>query len=248
MSEYAQQTISATKVAVGALGAKFMFHPTTLAMGKAAGMPNGFATYFAGRGGVLGDCDADVVVATWGYFEPSLVRKMWEAGTAVLPARQAGSLYAEGARQWGRDYLGSVKAKSIESFNTLAERVVTNADVQGLGLFAGWRSEPLPDDDLGRAGQLVHVLRELRGSVHLLAVVATGLTPLEAHVTARGVDGAKMFGWNDPTVLPKPKKAALAKAETLTDKLCVPAYSVLSERQSATFRASVAALSKAMPD
>jgi hypothetical protein len=248
MSDHAVETITATKAAIGALGAKFMFHPTTVAMGKAAGMPNGFALYFAGRGGVLGDCDADVVLASWGYFEPALVRKMWEAGTAILPARAAGSLYAESARRWGRDHLGGVKEKSIDTFNTLGERVVAAADSQGLPLFAAWCSEPLPADALGRAGQLLHVLREHRGSVHLLAVIASGLTPLEAHVTSRGIDGARMFGWNDPTALPKRRPALLKKAEALTDKLCVQAYSVLSERQSASFRASVAALRKAVPD
>jgi hypothetical protein len=247
MSDHAVETIAATKASIGALGAKFMFHPTTVAMGKAAGMPHGFATYFAGRGGVLGDCDADVVLAAWGYFEPELVRKMWETGTAVLPARAAGSLYAEGARQWGRDHLGAVKEKSIETFNTLGVKLLKAADVQGLPLFAAWRAEPLPSDALGCAGQLLHVLREHRGSVHLLAVVALGLTPLEAHVTNRGVDGAKTFGWNDASALPKPRPALLKKAETLTDKLCIPAYSALSARESASFRAAVATMRKVVP-
>jgi hypothetical protein len=248
MSDHAVETIAATKASIERLGAKFMFHPTTVAMGKAAGMPHGFATYFAGRGGVLGDCDADVVLAAWGYFEPGLVRKMWHAGTDVLPARAAGAMYAEGSRQWGRDHLGAVKEKSIETFNTLGLKLVEAADVQGLPLFAAWRGEPLPSDALGRAGQLLHVLREHRGSVHLLAVVATGMTPLQAHVTNRGVDGAKMFGWNDEAALPKPRPALLKKAEALTDKLCIPTYSVLSERQSASFRAAVAAIRKVVPD
>ena len=246
MSAYALETITATNASIFALGSKFMFHPVTVAKGKEAGFANGFAMYFAGRGGPLGDCDADVVVASWGYFEPSLVRKMWEAGTAAMPARKAGEFYANASAQWGRDNLTGVKG--LAAFNKLAEKLVRAADVQGLPLFAAWRAEPLPADTEGRAGQLLHVLREYRGSVHLLAIVATGLTPLEAHVTSRGVDGAKLFGWTDESTLPKPRPAAWKKAEALTDKLCVPTYSVLTEREAASFTKAVATIRKVIKD
>lgn len=241
------ETIQATKGSIQLLGAQFMFHPTTVAMGKAAGMPNGFANYFAGRGGVLGDCDADTMLSAWGFFEPGMARKMWEAGTAAVPARKAGSLYAEASRQWARDHLSGVKESSVTTFNKHAEAIVSGADATALTLFAGWRNEPLPEDPLGRAGQLLHVLREHRGSIHLVALVATGLNPLQAHVTKRGVEGAKLFGWGDPAALPKPKPAAHKKAEALTDKLSIPAYSVLSPKQGAAFVKAVAAFRRALP-
>jgi hypothetical protein len=248
MENPALDCILATKGPIGLLGSKFMFHPKTVAMGAELGFPNGFAMYFAGRGGVLGDGDADVVLASWGFFEPSLVRKMWDAGTAAVPARRAGTFYAEAAAQWGRDHLSAVKG--LPTFNKLATKLVASADVQGLPLFAGWRAEPLPpvDDAAGRAGQLLHVLREHRGSVHLLAVIASGLTPLEAHVTKRGIDGAKLFGWTDPAELPKPRPAAHKKAEALTDKLCVPTYAELTDRELVQFAKSVTTIGKAVKD
>ena len=57
-----------------------MLHPDTLKIGSEAGYPNGFAWYVAGRGGVLGDVDADVIVSAFAYFNPKIVRKMWLAG------------------------------------------------------------------------------------------------------------------------------------------------------------------------
>ena len=45
-----------------------MLHPDTLTPGKAAGYPGGFAYYVVGRGGVLGDVDASVVVSAFAFF------------------------------------------------------------------------------------------------------------------------------------------------------------------------------------
>ena len=50
---------------IGSLGAKYMLDPETMAHGAAAGYPNGFAYYVAGRGGVLGDVDSDVVYSAF---------------------------------------------------------------------------------------------------------------------------------------------------------------------------------------
>jgi hypothetical protein len=44
----------------------------------------------------------------------------------------------------------------------------------------------------------VSVLRELRGSVHVLAVVAAGLGPLAAVLATGGEENARRFGWPEP--------------------------------------------------
>ena len=64
---------------VGMLGGGFMLDPSVLGAGKEAGYPNGFVYYVVGRGGVLGDVHADVVVSAFGFFAPDLVSKMWNA-------------------------------------------------------------------------------------------------------------------------------------------------------------------------
>lgn len=117
---------------VGDLGARFMLHAETMEAGKEAGYPNGFAYYMAGRGGVLGDVDADVVYAAFMFFNPAVVAKMWNAGIAVAGAGSAARSYAESCARWGRARLGDFDA--AERLAELAGRVVDGADVAAAGL------------------------------------------------------------------------------------------------------------------
>ena len=50
----------------------------------------------------------------------------------------------------------------------------------------------------GRAAQLMQILREWRGGLHLVATTAVGLSPLEAILTNEGPGQAKFFGWSEP--------------------------------------------------
>jgi hypothetical protein len=79
----------------------------------------------------------------------------------------------------------------------LAEKVISSVDSSGLSLFAGWRAEPLPSDTAARAYQCLHLLRELRGCVHIVAVVHAGLNGLQAVLAGPGggPDIAKLHGW-----------------------------------------------------
>lgn len=213
---------------VGDMGGRWMLHPEVLGPCRDAGYPNGYAYYIAGRGGVLGDVDADVVSSAFGFFAPSLVRTMWDKGVAVEGARAAASRYGAACAAFGRARLqGFADADRLAE---LAGRLAAGIDAAGLALFAGWRAEPLPDDPAGRAYFLVHVLRELRGSVHLVAVIATGLTPLEAVLATGGAAAAERFGWAAP--FPEVDAAAKEAAERLTDdlmaRLCA---AVLSEAE-----------------
>jgi len=85
---------------------------------------------------------------------------------------------------------------------------------------------PPPDDLAGRAAQLGHVLREHRGGAHGVAVLAPGLSPLEAVVANGGTETAALYGWSEPYPDPDPGRAA--EAEALTDALAAPAYDALS--------------------
>jgi hypothetical protein len=117
--------------------------------------------------------------------------------------------------------------------------VAAEADVTGLALFAGWRNQPLPADPAGRAYFLMHVLRELRGGVHLLAVVATGLDPRAAVFASGGADEAARFGWAGPydDLVGVTKKAA----EDLTDEILTRLYgAVLSADEVAELAGLVA--------
>jgi hypothetical protein len=218
---------------INAIGAKFMLHPDTRAVGSAHGVANGFAFYTVGRGGVLGDVDADVVASAFGFFDPGLVRTMWGIGTEKLRAREAAALFAEACRAWGRTHLAGVEG--LDRLADLGEKVMEAADVTGLTLFAGWRAEPLPDDAPGRAAQVIHVLREHRGSAHLVAVVATGLKPIEAMVVAQGTERPKLFGWAEPLPSPEDYRHLWEHAERLTDALVAPAYEALDAGEAEEF-------------
>lgn len=211
------------------MGGAFMLHPEVLGPGKEAGYPGGFSYYVVGRGGVLGDVDADVVVSAFGFFAPRLVSSLWDAGVVVEGARAGARRYADACSEWGRVRLGTFDG--AERLAELLERVVDAADVGGLSLFSGWRSVPRPDDATGRCYLLMHVARELRGSVHLVACVASGLTPCDAVLVNPngGADQAEKFGWSGPFDVSASASAAFVVAENLTNQLMARHLDVLSD-------------------
>ncbi|MEY4361110.1 MAG: hypothetical protein RL391_416 [Actinomycetota bacterium] len=215
---------------VGALGGAFMLDPSVLGPGKSAGYPGGFSYYVVGRGGVLGDVDASVVSSAFGFFAPSLVRSLWEAGVPVEGARAGADRYTIGCAEWGRTRLGDWAGapRAVQ----LLERIIDGANDSGLSLFAGWRAQSRPNDPVGRAYLLMHVLRELRGGVHLVATLAGGLTPLEAvlaNPSSHGIEQAKRFGWNEPFPDVSRSHGAMADAERITNSMMARHLDTLSE-------------------
>ena len=80
--------------------------------------------------------------------------------------------------------------------------------------------------------QLLAVLREFRGSAHLVALRAVGVESKTAHFVKRPND-IKMFGWReaDAPEITDATHAAMAEAEALTDRIVAPAYAVLDDAQ-----------------
>jgi hypothetical protein len=222
-----EELLAATAPPLYALGAAVYFAPETLEAGKAAGL-DGFTFYFVGRGGVLGDVEAEVVSSAFGYFEPKLLRTFWDRGRQVVAPREAARLHLECAHRFGRQHFADIEG--LDGFCAAAEAVAAAADPAALALFAGFAAEPLPDDVPARAAQLGIVLRELRGSVHLVAVVASGMAPRVAHYLRRPGEFG-MFGWSpeDAPVVTGDDRRALAAADALTDRLLAVPYGVLDE-------------------
>lgn len=222
-----EELVAAACPTIGDLGWAFYFLPETAAAGEPYGL-DVFELYFLGRGGVLGDCEARVVTSAFGYFKPQLVEAMWNAGREKLAPRAAGRLFLACAADYGRARFA--KVEGLEEFCAAAEAVVAAADPIGLALFAAISAEPLVDDLPGRAQQLVTVLREFRGSAHLLAVLACAVPPPVAHYLRRP-EMWSIFGWaeDEVPVVTAEDHAALDAADELTDRLVLPAYSVLDE-------------------
>ncbi len=225
--------LAATGPTIGAVGSSFYFVPDTLARGEELGL-DASQFYVLGRGGVLGDVEPVVIQAAFGYFNPKLVAKVWNGARQKLAPRDAAHEYAACCANWGRQQLSDVDG--LEAFCAAAEQVNDAADPDGLALYAGLTSEPLADDLPARAQQLITVLRELRGSAHLVAIRASGLTSKDAHFVKRPNDIA-MFGWSadDAPVIDDALIAKHTAAERLTDEIVLPAYATLDADQQQAF-------------
>jgi hypothetical protein len=175
---------------------------------------------------VLGDVDAAVVSSAFGYFNPAVVERVWNGARQQISPRAAGALYMECCADHGRRRLAAVGG--LDEFNAAASKVLAHADGDSLALFAGINAEPRATDAPALALQLIAVLREYRGSAHLLALRCVGLNSKIAHLVKRP-DMARGFGWSDadmPEVTPAITDA-LTEAEAITDRIVQPAFASL---------------------
>jgi hypothetical protein len=235
---------NATAPSFADVGAAFYFVPETVSVGKAVGL-NGFQWYLLGRGGVLGDVDADVVSSAFGYFNPPTVRGLWDAATAVMPPREAGARYHRCAADFGSQRFAGIDG--LDAFNDAAEAVIAAAHPGGLALFAAIAAESRVDDPAGRAMQLACVIREFRGSAHLAAVVASGVHPAVAHYIKRP-EMWRPFGYDEasPPTVTDADREGLAHAETITDRIVAPAFAALDGAQSDALASGIAAMKAAL--
>lgn len=232
MSSSAPTFASTVKVAVQSLGGAFMISRYAKAAAVEQGLGGVWTSYFAGRCGVLGEVDADVVTAALGFYPADVVRLGWEAALAVTTPARSGARYAQACQEWGR-----VKLDGFEGAGRLAElagTVAAAADVAGLPLFAAWRAVPVPSDDPARAAQALHVLREHRGGMHAIAVLSAGMTPLQAILSGPGGEAnATFFGWSGPYEDVSGLGDLRALVEARTDRIVDPAYQALDAAEQA---------------
>src|SRR5580698_1316949 len=94
--------VQATSKPIHDIGTAIYLSPDVFAWAGEWGWPNPIAFYFAGRGGMLGDVDANVVCAAFGWFKLSLVETLFDEGTAVAGANAAAQRMAEAHALWGQ--------------------------------------------------------------------------------------------------------------------------------------------------
>jgi hypothetical protein len=185
------------------------------------------------------------LASAFGYFNPAVSGGAWESAKAKVAPRVAGKAHLECCAEHGRNKLSNVPG--LAAFVAAADAVNNAADPDGLTLYAAIKTEPLVSDLPGRAMQLVTVLREFRGSAHLLALRAMGIDSKTAHFVKRPND-VKMFGWTeaDAPVIDDDLRARMVAAEELTDKLVAPAYGVLNAQERKDFLAGAQAIAAAL--
>lgn len=166
------------------LHAAFYFTPEVRTAGKEIGLRGYWDTYFAFRAAPLGQVGADAVVAVFAGFAPDMVARSlpsaWERASAqsCLAARNATATSV--LRTIGVDDEGCAAAVELLSPITWP--------TTGRPLGAANAAVPLPADPVGALWQLATTYREHRGDGHIAALIAAGLSGVDAMLlqVARG--------------------------------------------------------------
>ncbi|MCC7078610.1 MAG: hypothetical protein IT198_15935, partial [Acidimicrobiia bacterium] len=220
-----EECVLATKAAVKHVGGAFMLDAHTYQRGAELGFP-GLSFYIAGRCGVLGRTPANVVRAAMFWFEPDAVETFWTQGLEVMEPGRAAEHFASCGHDWARSHLS--QDPDLEVAADLVARVNAAADPAGLSLFAAWQVTPRPGDAQARLLHEIHVLRELRGAAHGIAVACAGVRPLDAVLVSGGEPNAQLFGWKPPFDEPSAyARQVWETAERVTDEVVAVAYSAL---------------------
>ncbi|MEZ5207471.1 MAG: hypothetical protein R2690_10955 [Acidimicrobiales bacterium] len=229
------ETEQATRTVVQQLPAAFMLAMDTYSRGGELGFM-GMDFYTCGRGGALGEVDADVVAAGFVFFNPALVREQWEPvlqrWTGAPPPRPSSRSGA-----WAAEHLAD--GVDYDRLNDLLGRVVAGADPGAAPLFAAWRAMPEPSDAKALTLHRLNVLRELRGGLHGACVVAAGLVPA-SRAAERPDDGGHLRLARAPADI-EDDRAAWDAAEEATRAAVAATFAVLDDAE----RDELIALSRA---
>jgi hypothetical protein len=212
----------------------FAESPQTLRRARLLGL-SGWAYHVSARAGALGDVKPETAAAAIGFIAPDAVTDGWEAAAKTTEPMEVATWHLHELCRWGGDQLGGFAR--LDRLLELAKRLVHAVDGAGLPLFAAWRAMPVPDNSPGaQVAVLLHLLHEHRMGVHVVAVRASGLTPLEAIIAGpEGETGAVAFGWQPPYPPAGPIVRRLMWAESVADALAGQAYAQLDRAERVEF-------------
>ena len=197
--------------------------------------------WIVGRAGVMGSCTAEVAAAAIAFHALDHVREAWDNLPPGRTHLEVAEHYLGRIAAWGDEALAAFDAGRMARLDELGRRIIAAASPSLGGLFAGWRAMPVPDGVGARVALTTHVLRELRGAAHLNAVLATGLSPLDAILASTnapprtGPEYAERMGFVGPFRDPAEVRDARREAEATTAKMLEPCFGVLSPAELAEF-------------
>ncbi len=233
-----EQSSALSRQAVRFLGSAYTECPKTLRTARELGL-TGWAFFVAGLGGALGDVHPDIVAAALGFIARDAVREGWAAARQTQPVAGVAAQNLAHCARWGSEKLDGFP--SARRLADLTARATASVDESAMPLFAAWRAlsaQILGSEITAGARIAVHMnmLRHQRASAHLIAVRATGLTPLEAILSGPdGEAGAIAFGWQPPYPPAGPLMRRRAYAEALTDRIAGDAFAGFSVTERAEF-------------
>ncbi len=160
-------------------------HANYVALGFDAspGQANGVAlpdgpAYFTSRGSVMGQVAGHVVAAAFGVFNPDVVVPCVALGWSRTDAATICQARDDGAIGQLHRILGESPA-GVDRAVEILRRTVEVLRPEGRALFAGLRSQAIPDSSVGEMWRLGDMLREFRGDSHIAAWVSAGCDATE---------------------------------------------------------------------
>ncbi|HEU4349536.1 MAG TPA: hypothetical protein VFR35_17295 [Actinoplanes sp.] len=229
-----EQAAAKAKPGLAKLVGAFAESPQTLRRARLLGL-SGWAYHVSARAGALGEVRPETVTAAIGFIAPEAVTDGWEATAKMSEPMEVATWHLHELCRWGNDELGGFPR--LGRLLELSKRVVSSVDAAGLPLFAAWRAMPVPDSSPGaQAAVMLHLLHEHRLGVQVVAIRASGLTPLEAIIAGpEGETGAVAFGWQPPYPPAGPLVRRLMWADSVADALAGQAYAHLNQEERVEF-------------
>lgn len=147
------------------------------------GLDRGRMCYFSSRAAPMGAVSPGTVAATFFVFNPRLVaRALGDAWTRASPEEVTAARYRGISAGWRR-LLPDTSVDEITEAAELARTAARACSVAGRPLSAGHADLPWPQEPHLVLFHALTILREHRGDGHIAALLAEGLTGLDALVT-----------------------------------------------------------------
>jgi hypothetical protein len=182
------------------------FVPEANEMYGKLGLDNQRMQYFASRSAPMGAATAKVVAATFYNFNPELIAKAIPAAWDITSPAAVTRVRYEIVDAVIPKILGEERVQSVEFAHSVGivrrtAEAIPNAD--GRPLYAGHAELDWPQTPHGQLWHAITLLREYRGDGHIAALVAHGLSGIEALIThvATGTGftpefGRRLRGWS----------------------------------------------------
>jgi hypothetical protein len=244
---------------------------------RAIGLTGDRMGYFASRSAAMGAAPAELVIATFFNFNPSLVRAAIPAAwTLASPAHIIEARFAAADRALRRALGAAIASDAVTEASTLARRaaLVACEYPEGRPLFAAHAALEWPDDAHLVVWHAQTLLREFRGDAHVAALLLDELSGLEALVihaatgdvpasvlqatrawpddewtaAVEGMRGRGLLATDGPLALSDEGRRRRQWAEDRTDALSVVAYEALADEGCARLRKVGRPLSQAIVD
>jgi hypothetical protein len=194
----------------------------------AIGLRPGSMPYFASRSAPMGPVSPGVTTATFYNFSPAMVaRHIPRAWTLASPADVLAARLRVADRALRRLLGEAVTSAEVTELGALAREATTALAPEGRALYAGHADLPWPDEPHLVMWHAITLLREYRGDGHIAALVAAGLSGIDALIThcatGRGMTmqaAQRLRGWTDEQwseALAGLNERGLLAGEQLTD-------------------------------